>query len=117
MIGLLVSNQRRQVQRCHRRGRAQRVGGAIRLGSPLRRVLPRAFAASRLARHRCAGGRPAPDLILTLKLDHVGSLDFNRCAAIAAGEEAVWSRIEEIRALIEGRREKGKGERASEATG
>lgn len=42
-----------------------------------------------------------PTLVLSPQLDQIGPLDFNRMReAIAAGEEAVWSRIDEIRAVL-----------------
>lgn len=51
-----------------------------------------------------------PALVLTPRLDRIGPLDFNRVRdAIAAGEEAVWGRIEEIRVLLEGRVEQDEG--------
>lgn len=44
-----------------------------------------------------------PTLILTPHLDQIGPLDFTRVReAIAAGEEAVWARLDDIRALLAG---------------
>jgi NTE family protein len=110
VIGSLVSNQRVKFNGAIG-GVARNVGGAIRgwgrhYVEYFREHLPH-LAWPDLTPQ--ADDAP-PTLILIPALDRVGSLDFNRMReAIAAGEEAVWSRIEEIRALIEGRKEKGEG--------
>jgi predicted acylesterase/phospholipase RssA len=110
VIGSLVSHPRAVLNGVVG-GMARNVGGAIRgwgrhYVEYFREHLPH-LAWPELA--------PQPDeqtpatLILTPNLDRVGPLDFNRMRdAIAAGEEAVWARIEEIRALLarEGRDEK-----------
>ena len=51
----------------------------------------------------------APVLILSPQLDRIGPLDFARVRElIAAGEEAVWSRIDEIGALLAQKGEQGR---------
>jgi predicted acylesterase/phospholipase RssA len=102
VIGSLVSNQRVKFNGAIG-GVARSVGGAIRGWGKhyvefFRDHLPQ-LAWPDLA-PRAEDDAP-PTLILTPTLDRIGSLDFNRMRdAIAAGEEAVWSRIEEIRALL-----------------
>lgn len=101
VIGSLVSNQRVRFNGAIG-GVARSVGGAIRGWGRhyvefFREHLPHLAWPDAVAQDDDL----PPTLILTPTLDHVGSLDFNRMReAIAAGEEAVWSRIEEIRALL-----------------
>jgi predicted acylesterase/phospholipase RssA len=111
VIGSLVSNRRVRFNGAIG-GVARNVGGAIRGWGRhyvefFRDHLPH-LAWPDHAPH--ADDAP-PTLILTPTLDRIGSLDFNRMReAIAAGEEAVWSRIDEIRALLA--REPGVGREA-----
>jgi NTE family protein len=101
VIGSLVSHPRAMLNGVVG-GMARNVGGAIRgwgrhYVEYFREHLPH-LAWPELTPQ--PGGSPQT-LILTPNLDHVGPLDFNRMRdAIAAGEEAAWSRIEEIRALL-----------------
>jgi predicted acylesterase/phospholipase RssA len=101
VIGSLVSHPRAMLNGVVG-GMARNVGGAIRgwgrhYVEYFREHLPH-LAWPELAPELDESLRT---LILTPNLDRVGPLDFNRMRdAIAAGEEAVWSRIEEIRALL-----------------
>lgn len=82
-------------------GMARNVGGVIRGWSQHYVEFFRDYLPHLAWLHDDADATAPPTIVITPQLDQIGPLDFNRMReAIAAGEAAVWSRMEEIRRVV-----------------